>query len=131
MLEILLMDDDITQQINEMLVYAELNHFNVERMVEAQKTKTPIIPKETYDNHLIILPYDIRVIYTVEEHPIGMCKHISISQNGQMPNREDYILILDKFGFNIVQSKTGYAYTEKCLVNGVECIALNVVEPLF
>ncbi len=131
MLEILLMDDEINQQIYDLLVYAELNPFTMEQMIEAQQNKTPIIPKENYDNHVIELPYDIRVVYTVEEHPIGVCKHISISQNSDLPKREDYIVILDKFGFNILQNKEGYAYSEKCLVDGVECMALNVVEPLF
>ena len=131
MLEILLMDDDINQQINDLLVYAELNPFNIEEMVEAQKNKTPIIPKETYDNHVIVLPYDIRVVYTVEEHPIGICKHISISQNGELPKREDYIIILHKFGFNIMITKVGYTYAEKCMVNEVLTQALNVVEPLY
>lgn len=131
MLEILLMDDEISQEINDLLVYAELNSFTMEEMIDAQKNKTPIIPKETYDNYVVILPYDIRVVYTVEEHPIGVCKHISISQNSDLPKREDYIVILDKFGFNILQSKEGFAYSEKCLVDGVECKALNIIEPLY
>ena len=129
MLEVLLMDDEINQQINDLLLYAELNSFNMEQMVDAQKSKTSTIPKDTYDNHVILLPYDIRVVYTVEEHPIGMCKHISISQNGELPKKEDYILILDKFSFNVSQSKDVYTYSEKCLVDGIECKTLNVIEP--
>ncbi len=131
MLEILLMDDEINQQINDLLIYAEENSFDIGQMINAQKTQSPIIPKETYDNHVITLPYNIRVIYTVEEHPLGLCKHISMSQNNELPKKEDYILILTRFGFNIQITEVGYAYTEKCMVNGVECRALNVIEPLF
>ncbi len=131
MLEILLMDEEINQQICDLILYAEANPFDKEQMLFAQNNKTMVIPKETYDNYVIMLPYDIRVVYTVEEHPVGICKHISLSQNNEIPSFDDCVIVLDLFGFVGFKKQVGYVYPEACTINGEECKALNVIEPLF
>ena len=129
MLEILLMDDDLTAKIAKLIQNAESNHFDFEKMKFAHDNRLPIIPEDCYDFE-IELPTNIRVVFTIEEHPKGLCKHISISQDNDTPSNSDLLLILNHFGFTTnLNDKNYYAYIEKCKVNGKNCKAVNVIEP--
>ena len=131
MLEILLMDEEIQEKIYELLMYAEANPFDNETMEKASKENTPIIPQGNY-NYVIELPMGIRVVYTIEEHPIGICRHISISCDNSLPETHHVMLILENFNYDTPLKKGQYHYYhEECHVNGEECKALNVIQKLY
>lgn len=131
MLEILLMDGELTSRIAKLILHAEANPFDFDTMKHASENKLPIIP-EGCDDFEIILPLDIRVVYTVEEHPKGICKHISISQDMDSPSNDNLLVILNHFGFNTnLKDSKAYAYIENCIVDGVKCKAVNVIENLY
>jgi hypothetical protein len=131
MLEILLMDAELTSRIARLILHAEANPFDFQAMKYAHDNKLPIIPQGC-DDFEIELPNDIRVVYTVEEHPKGVCKHISISQNNDTPSNSDLLTVLNHFGFTTnLNDKNYYAYIEKCKVNGENCKAVNVIQPLY
>ena len=131
MLEILLMDEELTSRIARLILHAEANPFEFEVMKHASENRLPIIPKDCKDFE-IELPLDIRVVFTVEEHPRGICKHISVSQNNDTPSHDNLFVILRHFGFNTtLRDNKSYAYIENCVVNGESCRAVNVIENLF
>lgn len=131
MLEILLMDDELTSRMARLILHAEANPFEFEVMKHASANRLPIIPEGCKDFE-IELPLDIRVVFTVEEHPRGICKHISVSQNGDTPPHDNLFVILRHFGFNTtLRDNKAYAYIESCVVNGQNCRAVNVIENLF
>lgn len=131
MLEILLMDAELNSKIAELILHAEANPFDFDTMKHASENRLPIIPKDCKDFE-IELPLDIRVVFTVEEHPRGICKHISISQNGDTPPHDNLFVILKHFGFNTtLRDNKAYAYIENCIVGGEKCRAVNVIENLF
>lgn len=125
------MDDELNSKIADLILYAEANPFDFDTMKHASANRLPIIPKDCKDFE-IDLPLDIRVVFTVEEHPIGICKHISISQNHDIPTNNDLFTVLNHFGFvTTLRDNKAYAYVENCIVNGQECKAVNVIENLF
>lgn len=131
MLEILLMDDELNSRISELILHAEANPFDFDTMKHASDNRLPIIPEGCNDFE-IELPLDIRVVYTVEEHPRGICKHISISQNYNAPSNENLLTVLNHFGFNTnLNNSNSYAYIESCILNDMKCKAVNVIETLF
>jgi hypothetical protein len=49
-----------------------------------------------------VLPFGYRCVYTVENHPAGWCRHLSVSVegDGDAPNPAAVLLLMDAFGFN-------------------------------
>jgi len=70
----------------------------------------------------------LKVTFTVEEQPIGTCRHVSISMKGQaLPpiGAVDSILLVMGFTQSIeTLAKHGFAYMEH------RCGAVNLIEPL-
>jgi hypothetical protein len=131
MLEILLMDNELNNKIAELILHAEVNPFDFDTMKHASDNKLPIIPEGCNDFE-IELPLGIRVVYTVEEHPRGVCKHISVSQNNDTPSHDNLFVVLRHFGFiTTLRDNKSYAYIESCVLNGEKCKAFNVIETLF
>ena len=132
MLELLLMDEEIQEKIYKLLVYAETNPFDYDSMLYAYNNNEPIIPMGN-NNYEIDLPLEYRVVYTVEEHPMGICRHISISKENKIPEEmEELKLILETFSFSLPMNNGDYhTYKEECVVNGEECTAINFIQKMF
>lgn len=136
MLELLLLDDDVQKKIKTLIEYADNHVVSYDKMVELQE-KTEL--EEAIDdaignnpNHSIELPMGHRVAYSIEVHPIGECRHISVSVDNKEPDLDNLRLILDFFGFktNLEDGKC-YAYVESYTVDSREYSAVNVVEPTY
>ena len=131
MLEIIFMDNEVNNRIVEVILYAEANPFSFDVMKHASENKIAIIPEDCTD-YQIELPMGYRIIYTVEEHPMGLCRHISMSHEYKIPKITDVLTILDNFGFYTkLQDKEAYTYVEECIVDGNKCKAINVIEKMF
>lgn len=134
MLELLIMDDEVQNNIKKLINYAENHVVSYERMVDLneQMKRGELVEGVVGDNpnHAIELPLGFRVAFSFEVHPIGECRHISVSVNDEQPSYHDLMLVLDYFGFqtNLKDGKA-HAYVEQYTVNGVEKFAVNVVEP--
>ncbi len=135
MLEILILDDEVQENIKKLIQYAELNVVPYAVMIDMynkMKNKEPITPIGDDPNHFIYIPMDIRIAYSIEEHPVGECKHISISTKNGEPNFNDVALIMSYFGFRSDLNgglATCQAYMENYVIDDVEYSALNIIEP--
>ena len=135
MLEILILDDEVQDNIKKLIQYAELNVVSYEVMVDMynkMKNEEPITPIGDDPNHFIYLPMDIRVAFSIEVHPVGECKHISISSKNGEPNLNDVALVMSYFGFRSDLNgglATCQAYIENYVIDDVEYSAFNVIEP--
>lgn len=135
MLEILILEDEVQKNIKKLIQYAELNVVSYDTMVDMtnkMKNEEPVVPIGDNPNHFIYLPLDIRVAFSLEEHPIGECRHISITCKNSVPELHDVNLIMSYFGFR--SNLNGgliscQAYIENYVINDVEYSALNVIEP--
>lgn len=51
-------------------------------------------------NFVCTLPVGFRIVYSIEQQPIGWCRHISVSVDGaKLPNPMAVRMIADEFGF--------------------------------
>ena len=110
-----------------------------ELIVKAEKRVTPLADMESAANHdafnamneasTIDLPLGYAVTYTHEEQPRAVCRHISISTDGQPgtgPSPYAVSAIMTEFGFkNTLENAFTYLDT---LRDGR--LVVNVIEPL-
>lgn len=125
MLELLILDEEVQASISKLKNYSEQNVISYEELVN------PMTVIGENPNYLVELPMGFRVVYSVEEQPMGLCRHLSISVDNQEPSFNDLLIVIGYFGFNtdLLDGKA-YRYTEKCMVNGQLCFATNVIEKL-
>ena len=134
MLELLIMDNEVQANIKKLINYAESHVVSYERMVEMHEKTQRGEPIDGVvgdnPNHAISLPLGFRVAFSIEVHPIGECRHISVSVNDGQPEYHDLLLVLDYFGFQTdLKDGKAHAYVEQYTINDVEHFAVNVVEP--
>lgn len=96
----------------ERLIYnAENNIQTKEIMIKAMNGLVP--PVGTSEDFTCHSFHGYKIVYSIEEQPIGMCRHISISDNGNEP--EEYLVnhILQEFGFDLSEGKITRKYIEQ------------------
>jgi hypothetical protein len=81
------------------------------------------------ENHCLFLPLGYKIVFSIEEQPIGECRHISISQRGLIPMTDDIFEILKVFGFrsNAIGGSV-HTYKETYSQDGVDQHAINLIE---
>jgi hypothetical protein len=132
MIDVLLTQENEKDILN-LIKYAEENKLDLAYMDELQMKQRLEIPIETVgddDKAIIMLPLDFKVVFSIEEHPLGWCRHISISKNGT-GNIDMYelVFIMSKFGFtSTLEDGKCYVYSEEYNINGVEYSAVNIIE---
>jgi hypothetical protein len=57
-------------------------------------------PAGDYPNHSMKISQGYRVVFSIEEQPVGWCKHLSVSVDavGRLPCQEAVELIMKEFG---------------------------------
>jgi len=105
--------------IAELIKNACENKISLEEMYEiASGKKDPIGNNPKFSRRL---EKNIRVVYSIEQHPSHLMKHISISEDFKLPGLEDVVTILKEFGFerDILD----------CAVYKEGDVAVNILEP--
>jgi hypothetical protein len=105
--------------IKNLMFYAENNKINLKRMRMIMDRL--LAPPGDNPNFLITLPVGFRVVFTIEQHPGGWHKHLSVSVpgKGHWPSIEAVDMIAQEFG--IENFKDHYIYPEE------DVEAVNVV----
>ena len=81
-----------------------------------------------YDQFSIAIPFGYKAVFTVEQQPTGMCRHLSFSSGveGKVPNTIAVEMLMKEFGFK--------GTLDQCQVwpeeFGQRRIAINVLEPI-
>jgi len=118
--------DSITkQEVERVIEYAEKNivsHSTLEAMIAGQA-------RPVGDNKLhacIIRPF--RIVYSIEEQAIGLCRHLSVSISGttSVPNQSSLNGLVKLFGFEGDVTDC-YVWVEE-LPHSIS--AVNLVQPL-
>jgi hypothetical protein len=94
----LVIDNDAKARIASLKAHAERNIISLAEMKKLIETGNVIGDD---DANSIDLFHGFRVVYSLEEHPMGLCHHISISVDtpGKLPNEFAVQAIMDEFGF--------------------------------
>jgi len=94
----LVIDEDAKTRIAALKAHAAKNVVSLDELHKLIETGNVLGDDESNSIHLY---HGFRVVYTLEEHPMGLCHHISISVDtpGKMPNEFSVQAIMDEFGF--------------------------------
>ena len=108
--------------IQKLIDYAENNIITIE-MLHLMVNGT-VQPSGDNPNHVIYIPMGYRVVYTIEQQPMGLSRHISISVDnpGFYPNAIAIDAIIKEFGYKGTH-KDCHVYTER------EINAVNLIQP--
>jgi hypothetical protein len=133
----LIIDATSKKKIDELIKYAEENPLNIEHMKKLARGMEP--PPGDNKNCVCYLNFGYRVVFTIEQHPMGWCKHLSISiaKKEKYPSIEAVTMIMHQFnitgGFNEVKKAfvipQGHFWVEKEVeaINIVQLTELNTV----
>jgi hypothetical protein len=118
----LLIDDATRTKLEQVKAHAAANPFSIDDMRELMTGRQ--VPAGDREGFSFEIPVGFRVVYTVEDHPSGRFKHISISVDDPKvaPSPEAVKYIMKEMGFEFS--------LEQCKVYIEEPIpAVNVLEP--
>ena len=111
--------NDIKIRVKGLIKFAYSNEVSINEMIRIMTFKEP--PKGDDPNFNIDLGNGIRVVFTIEEHPKFVARHISISCKEKIPNHELISEVINLFDFRNELSQC-FMYPEKN--------AINILEPL-
>lgn len=105
--------------IKNLIRYAENNKLTIKDMKLLMQGI--VAPPGDNPNFSVMLPVQFRVVFTIEQHPGGWFKHLSISvpDRGRWPSIEAVDMISKEFGIDDLKDE--HIYPEK------EVEAINVV----
>jgi len=94
----LVIDEKAKEKIRNLIKFAESHPYSIEHLKKVISGDRP--PAGDYPEHVITLHEGYKVVFSIEEQPIGLCKHLSVSVNteGMTPRPEAVELIMDEFG---------------------------------
>lgn len=97
----LLIDTVIKREIQTIISYAEDNVIDIntlKRLADAHKDGKAS-PIGDNSQRTMRIPVGFLVSFSIEEHPIGLARHISVSSQRGTPSREAVNMIMHEFGF--------------------------------
>jgi hypothetical protein len=99
----LVIDDKNKGNIAKLIEYAEAHKFSIDALKKMMSGDMP--PAGDYLGHVITIDQGYRVVFSIEEQPIGWCRHLSISTRnlyhefpGKIPDSKTVEMIMEKFG---------------------------------
>jgi len=118
--------DSITEEnIERVIEYAEKNIISHSMLEAIVAGEAPPVGDNKY-HACIIRPF--RVVYSIEEQAIGLCRHLSVSipKSSSVPNQDALSGLIKLFGFDGDVTDC-YAWVEE-LPHSIN--AVNLVQPL-
>lgn len=94
------MTPDVLSKIHRVMRYAEENIYSIDDLLDMKNGELPV-PGDV-PQRICTIPLEYRVVYSIEQHPGTMAKHISISvgkEEGRFPSIEAVGHIMSLFGF--------------------------------
>lgn len=104
----------------DLLVHAENNKVGMDEMLEIRDGVKG--PKGDEAGFLATLDNGIRIVLTIEQHPMGWMRHMSISKNNECPDDEETWAFSEKLGFD--KEVPYFAYVE----NGPGIESVNIIQ---
>lgn len=118
----LLIDDNVKSELKSLSEYAMKNQYSLDEMLD--RMNNDIEPPGDDKNFFRIIPHEFKVVMTVEEHPSGKFRHVSISvgDRTKMPNPHACEEIVKMLDFD------GELYD--CVISGFEDGVVDIMEKM-
>jgi hypothetical protein len=119
----LIINDEVRALFKVMIEEAEKNKIPISEMKELHEKQEIVGENPKFDKQWCVLEFGYRIFFTIEEHPAGWCRHISISVDSDaFPNPASISLIMNEFGFENGLSGSDKVYIEPAAK------AINVID---
>ena len=124
----LIIDDDARVNIKSLVEHAEAHR--VSRRMITRAVEDPKYAIGNDASYSVIIPMGYRCVFSIEDQPIGWCRHLSVSVENPdpetpLPSPESIVVLMREFGFrgSLVGTLVGRVWIE-------EQRAINVVEKM-
>lgn len=124
-------------EIAKVKAYAEAHVLDMPTLAAASEGFDPEDPSTRTDDTVIrdfgfkcVLPHEISVVFTMEEQPEGLMRHLSVALmvGGNLPNPHVVRMLMSAFGFQGVVAD--YAYLETFQPGHTAINVLELVEAM-
>lgn len=114
---VLVIEPAVKDLVAEVVQYAEANHIGVNDMKRIMAGELP--PAGDDIHRACIIPRGYRCVFTIEQQPMGWCKHLSISVNrdDKYPHPLAVDAILSEFGMPKMAECLTYVEQEVRAIN--------------
>lgn len=118
----LLINEDAEKRIQDVVQYAKKHRISADKMKEIMETGEAAVLSDP--NFACYFETNYRTVFTIEEHPCGWMRHLSVSVDrpGRWPLPEAVEYLMEIYGMG-KSLKKAYVYQEK------EDEAINVLMP--
>jgi hypothetical protein len=126
-MSVLVIGPEEKEDIKQLITYAENNVIKLDRLKAMVAKQAP--PVGDLPGYRMILPNGYRVVYSVEEQPSGLFRHISISLKNGSPPPPAIDMIIAEFGFK-TKLENGRVRSGPVSQLWLEGTALNLLEKI-
>lgn len=94
----LILDQENKKVIQDLCKFADANKINLDRLTKIANGSNP--PVGDLPGYRCTIEQGFRVVFSIEEHPCGWCRHMSVSvDGGKMPSVPAVEELMKEFGF--------------------------------
>jgi hypothetical protein len=124
----LVINEAVKADVNRVKEYAHANPVRIASVVRTAGGSRP--PVGDNKEHACVLPMGYRCVFSIEEQPMGFCRHLSVSvpEKGKAPNENAVLELMKLFGFKATAYGPGVMVWLEDISNDFK--AVNVLEPL-
>lgn len=98
-MSVLILDDSVIDSIISLAKYAEENPVSMDELLDTVNKQAK--PVGDFKEHTLELPFGNRIVYSIEDQPLGKIRHLSMSKGvkGKLPSVEAVRIIMKLLGF--------------------------------
>ncbi len=95
----LIIDEELKSKISALVAYAEKNPFSMDNVLDVYNNE--MAPAGDMDQYTLILPFGYKIVYSIENQPVGNVRHLSMSidADGKLPSTVVVKIIMKMIGF--------------------------------
>lgn len=125
----LLINEAVRADIERVVNYAEAHRYSIHDVFKMMAGRDSMPPPGDDPGHVCNIPVDFRCVFSIEQQPMGWCRHLSISVSGEgnNPHPAAVFVIAQAFGFGMDPWKSSHVQAEKI---PVDRLAINVIQRL-
>jgi hypothetical protein len=125
----LVINAEILADIKRVVDYAEAHRYSIHDVFKMMGGRDSMPPPGDDPGHVCNIPVEFRCVFSIEQQPMGWCRHlsVSVSGDGNNPNPVPVFVIAEAFGFGKEPWKSSHVSTEKIPGNR---LAINVIQLL-
>ena len=123
----LVIDEVGRELIRRLIAYADTHRVTRAHLIRMMELEEPPVGDD--ERFTLVVPDGYRCVFSIEEQPVGWCRHLAVSQRQGVPSLEAVAALAAHFGFRSQLIGERGALDKMCIWFE-KPRAVNVVEPL-